>query len=67
MHPSWGLEVAKCHVLCFLFSLLKATQDVYLQECLNTVGIWKADLKYLLAEDMAFGWLVVESFFRWTN
>ena len=29
----------------------KPQEDVYLQECLNTVGIWKADLKYLLAED----------------
>ena len=32
-------------------------QDVYLQECMSHLGIWKADLDHLLAED---GWYSCE-------
>ena len=47
--------------VCAIFKLgpfwidLNNIQDVYLQECLNRVGIWKADLKHLLAEDATRG------------
>ena len=39
----------------FWIDFFNILQDVYLQECLNRVGIWKADLKHLLAEDRGRG------------
>eukprot|EP00438_Fugacium_kawagutii_P032833 Skav224525 [mRNA] locus=scaffold388:413815:419826:+ [translate_table: standard] len=36
---------------CEVVAQQKPQEDVYLQECMQTLGIWKSDLKFLLAED----------------
>lgn len=36
---------------CEAVAEAKPQEDVYLQECMQTLGIWKSDMKHLLAED----------------